>query len=99
MAFEGSQGLGAGIAGAVILPVAGVTVGVTQMVRGIANTPEAVKERYWHKKVWNEEERRWTSDGVMARYRELFGNHLEEGSGLLVAVLLLLFPLARSLGG
>lgn len=41
----------AGVAGAVILPVAGLGVGVAQVIRGAANTPEAIKEsrqgRYW----------------------------------------------------
>ena len=40
-----------GVAGAVILPVAGLGVGVAQVIRGAANTPEAIKEsrqgRYW----------------------------------------------------
>jgi hypothetical protein len=34
----------AGVMGAVVLPVAGLTVGTVQMVRGVANTPEAVAE-------------------------------------------------------
>lgn len=34
----------AGVLGAAVLPVVGVGVGVTQMVRGVANTPEAIKE-------------------------------------------------------
>ena len=41
----------AGVAGAVLLPVAGLGVGVTQIVRGAVNTPEAVRElnkgRFW----------------------------------------------------
>ena len=40
-----------GVAGAVILPVAGLGVGVAQVIRGVANTPEALREakqgRYW----------------------------------------------------
>lgn len=40
-----------GVAGAVLLPVAGLGVGVAQVVRGAVNTPEAVRElnkgRYW----------------------------------------------------
>ncbi len=34
----------AGVLGAAVLPVMGVGVGVTQMVRGVANTPEAIRE-------------------------------------------------------
>lgn len=41
----------AGVAGAVLLPVAGLGVGVAQVVRGAVNTPEAVRElnkgRFW----------------------------------------------------
>lgn len=41
----------AGVAGAVLLPVAGLGIGVTQIVRGAVNTPEAVRElnkgRFW----------------------------------------------------
>lgn len=40
-----------GVAGAVILPVAGLGIGVAQVIRGAANTPEAIKEsrqgRFW----------------------------------------------------
>ena len=46
----------AGVAGAVILPVAGLGVGVAQVIRGAANTPEAIKEsrqgRYWDQVCW-----------------------------------------------
>ena len=34
----------AGLVGAVALPVAGVVVGATQIVRGVANTPSAIKQ-------------------------------------------------------
>ena len=34
----------AGVAGAVLLPVAGLGIGVTQVVRGAVNTPEAIRE-------------------------------------------------------
>ena len=33
----------AGIAGVIILPVAGVTIGIIQVVRGAINTPEAIR--------------------------------------------------------
>lgn len=34
-----------GVVGAVALPVVGVGIGVTQIVRGVANTPEAIREQ------------------------------------------------------
>ena len=43
----------AGVLGAVALPVVGVGVGVAQIVRGVANTPEAIREQ--HKgKSWDQ---------------------------------------------
>ena len=43
----------AGLLAAVALPVVGVGVGVTQIVRGVANTPEALMEQ--HKgKSWDQ---------------------------------------------
>ena len=39
-----APGYCAGILGAAVLPVVGVGIGVTQMVRGVANTPEAIRE-------------------------------------------------------
>lgn len=44
---------GAGLAGAVVLPVTGVAVGTAQIVRGIANTPEAIRETQ-HGKQWDQ---------------------------------------------
>ena len=42
-----------GVLGAVALPVVGVGVGVAQIVRGVANTPEAIREL--HKgKSWDQ---------------------------------------------
>ncbi len=35
----------AGLASAVILPVIGVAVGVTQIVRGVANTPDGIRQK------------------------------------------------------
>lgn len=37
--------VGAGMLGAVALPVVGVGVGVAQIVRGVVNTPEAIREQ------------------------------------------------------
>ena len=60
--FKGfAKGLGAGIAGAVLLPAAGVVVGTTQVVRGIANTPEAIKEG-GRGKTWDKATRTWIED-------------------------------------
>eukprot|EP00906_Rhabdomonas_costata_P016258 RCo023339 len=38
------KGLGAGVVGAVVFPMVGATVGVTQVVRGACNTREAISE-------------------------------------------------------
>jgi hypothetical protein len=42
-----------GIAGAVVLPITGIGVGAVQMVRGVANSGEAIKETAAGK-VWDE---------------------------------------------
>jgi len=60
--FKGfAKGAAAGIAGAVLLPATGVAVGAVQVVRGVANTPEAIKEnskgRHWDKGT-----RAWVDD-------------------------------------
>jgi hypothetical protein len=44
--------LPAGIAGAVVLPVAGVVGGAVQVGRGIANQSEAIREKKAGK-IWN----------------------------------------------
>ena len=38
------KGALAGVAAAVVLPAVGVAVGATQIVRGVANTPNAIKQ-------------------------------------------------------
>ena len=47
----------AGLAGAAVLPVVGVGVGVMQIVRGAANTPEAIREaslgKHWDQVLWH----------------------------------------------
>uniref|UniRef100_A0A7S1IRL5 J domain-containing protein n=2 Tax=Eutreptiella gymnastica TaxID=73025 RepID=A0A7S1IRL5_9EUGL len=53
-----AKGLGAGVLGAVVFPVWGTTVGVTQMVRGVINTPEALAEERNGKK-WDDTLRQW----------------------------------------
>jgi len=52
------SGLGIGVAGAVALPVAGAAVGIAQIVRGVANTPDAITESNAGK-VWSDEKREW----------------------------------------
>ena len=39
-----AKGAAAGIASAVLLPVVGVGIGTAQVVRGLVNTPEALRE-------------------------------------------------------
>lgn len=56
-----AKGAGAGLMGAVVLPVAGLVVGTTQLVRGLANTPEAISAARAGK-AWDEEQRTWVDD-------------------------------------
>ena len=42
----------AGLVGAVLLPVMGIGIGITQAVRGAINTPEAIRESS-RGKVWD----------------------------------------------
>ena len=46
-----------GVLGAVALPVVGVGVGVAQIVRGVANTPESIREQHkgksWDQVIFN----------------------------------------------
>ncbi|KFM28276.1 Chaperone protein dnaJ 10 [Auxenochlorella protothecoides] len=56
-----AKGAGAGLMGAVVLPVAGLVVGTTQLVRGLANTPEAISAARAGK-AWDEERRTWVDD-------------------------------------
>ena len=51
--------VGAGIAGAVLLPLAGAVVGFVQVVRGAWNTPSAVYHCVTGDQVWDAEEREW----------------------------------------
>lgn len=53
-----AKGAAAGVVGAVVFPVTGVAVGATQVVRGIANQPEAVRASQ-SGKVWDKERREW----------------------------------------
>ena len=51
--------VGAGIAGAVLLPLAGAVVGFVQVVRGAWNTPSAVYHCVTGDQVWDVDEREW----------------------------------------
>ena len=55
------SGLGAGVIGVVALPVAGVAVGATQLARGIANTPNAVRQKV-RGKFWDQNRREWVDE-------------------------------------
>ena len=56
-----AKGAAAGLAGAIVLPATGVAVGLTQVGRGILNTPEAVRERSKGKQ-WDKKYRKWIKD-------------------------------------
>ena len=58
------KGLGAGIGAAVVLPVVGASVGVTQICRGIANTPEAIIAANEGKR-WNKHKREWVDEDLV----------------------------------
>ena len=63
-------GLGAGLLGAVALPVSGVVIGAVQLARGALNTPEAISER-GKGKVWDEDTRTWVSYDLKEEAREM----------------------------
>eukprot|EP00039_Didymoeca_costata_P028442 m.21076 g.21076 ORF g.21076 m.21076 type:complete len:532 (-) comp7024_c1_seq1:209-1804(-) len=52
------KGLGAGVVGAVTLPIAGAGVAAVQLTRGIANTPESFQQRK-KGKFWDQKVRKW----------------------------------------
>ena len=58
------KGLGAGVAAAVVLPVVGAGVGVTQICRGVANTPEAIMAANDGKR-WNRHTREWIDEDLV----------------------------------
>ena len=58
------KGLGAGVAAAVVLPVVGAGVGVTQICRGVANTPEAIMAANDGKR-WNRHTREWVDEDLV----------------------------------
>lgn len=51
-------GLGQGAISAMLIPTAGALVGVSQCVRGVANTPQALVEAL-RGRQWSDEERQW----------------------------------------
>ncbi|KAJ3307024.1 hypothetical protein HDV03_003351 [Kappamyces sp. JEL0829] len=53
-----AKGLGLGVLSAAAMTVAGVGVGVTQIGRGIVNTPASIHGKLSHQ-VWDEEKRVW----------------------------------------
>eukprot|EP00891_Asterochloris_glomerata_P009342 jgi/Astpho2/9342/Aster-07279 len=57
--------LRAGLAGAVILPVTGVGVGLVQACRGIFNTPEALREQS-KGRFWDQSTRSWLDQPSLA---------------------------------
>lgn len=57
-----AKGAALGIAGAVALPLAGVGTAVVQVGRGLANTPEAIREAIKKEKTWDHDQRRWIKD-------------------------------------
>jgi len=89
-----AKGAAVGIAGAVLLPVTGVAVGTAQVVRGLANTPKALRETA-KGCSWDPKARQWvenpgssliTDDGTAAHVRHLRGPNpstLDDYYGLL----------------
>eukprot|EP00928_Gymnodinium_smaydae_P038380 TRINITY_DN26490_c0_g1_i1.p1 TRINITY_DN26490_c0_g1~~TRINITY_DN26490_c0_g1_i1.p1 ORF type:complete len:649 (-),score=149.48 TRINITY_DN26490_c0_g1_i1:38-1984(-) len=71
-------GLAEGTASAVLFPCAGVVVGVTQCVRGVANTPSAFLESA-RGRQWSTEKRQWAPVAYSLREeaQELRRRHLE----------------------
>jgi hypothetical protein len=61
------KGLGKGLGGFVGLTVAGAAVGVTQVVRGVANTPEAIAKGSKRDYKWDKEKGEWIKDVYVLR--------------------------------
>mmetsp|Transcript_23391 Transcript_23391/g.92725 ORF Transcript_23391/g.92725 Transcript_23391/m.92725 type:complete len:701 (+) Transcript_23391:188-2290(+) len=55
-----AAGVGAGLCGAIVLPAAGVCVGVVQIARGLWNTPIAAYHALAGDKTWDASKREWT---------------------------------------
>uniref|UniRef100_A0A7S3K2U7 J domain-containing protein n=1 Tax=Aureoumbra lagunensis TaxID=44058 RepID=A0A7S3K2U7_9STRA len=65
-----AQGLGAGVLGAVALPLIGIGVGVKDFVEGVVNTPAAVEASNAGKE-WDEREGKWILYDLKHEEREI----------------------------
>ncbi len=61
------KGVAKGVGGFVGLTVAGAAVGVTQVVRGVANTPEAISKGSRRDYKWDKEKGEWIKDVYVLR--------------------------------
>jgi curved DNA-binding protein CbpA len=61
------KGVAKGVGGFVGLTVAGAAVGVTQVVRGVANTPEAINKGTRRDYKWDKEKGEWIKDVYVLR--------------------------------
>ncbi|KAF5827246.1 hypothetical protein DUNSADRAFT_1070 [Dunaliella salina] len=61
-----AQGVVTGVVGAAVMPVVGIGVGLVQIVRGVANTGEAIRQRA-SDKIWDDRQREWVNkpDGTI----------------------------------
>ena len=70
------KGVAKGVGGFVGLTVAGVAVGVTQVVRGVANTPEAISKGTKKDYKWDKEKGEWVKD--FYRLSDLYKEAVDE---------------------
>ncbi|KAI8833960.1 X-domain of DnaJ-containing-domain-containing protein [Chytriomyces cf. hyalinus JEL632] len=75
-----AKGLGMGAVSAVAMSAAGIGTGIVQIGRGIANTPNAIKESM-SDRVWDETKREWISYSLPAEAEELLNGANAEESG------------------
>ena len=73
-------GVAKGVGGFVGLTVGGVAVGVTQIARGIANTPEALAKGSRKDYKWDKEKGKWYKDVYVLRELEVDANTEEAES-------------------
>ena len=52
------KGVSLGLAGSIILPISGTVTGSIQIIKGLINTPEAIKSNI-NGKIWNNETKKW----------------------------------------
>eukprot|EP01060_Flectonema_neradi_P027561 TRINITY_DN3716_c0_g4_i2.p1 TRINITY_DN3716_c0_g4~~TRINITY_DN3716_c0_g4_i2.p1 ORF type:complete len:535 (+),score=110.71 TRINITY_DN3716_c0_g4_i2:103-1605(+) len=77
---EGAKSIPKGILKGVVagtgIALGGIGVGISQFVRGVGNTPEAISEMCKGKKRWDEETRQWIQDDLEAEKIAMlaFGN-------------------------